>query len=127
MSPYRVIVQNEDGRVYPMCAMLSKDKRTGVRKIYILEKLLPTLLNLTPTDIKSAAYEMNSKTNSVIHASYEIYKDDSRMYAINRCTRAYSPVEKFFISTSVRLLSECQRIAMEDYISNEGLKLVHVI
>lgn len=131
MSPYRVIVKDRNTeRVYPICAIHSVDRKTKMRSVYVLEKLLPTLAHteITESDLLEAAYDMNTRTNSVIRAAYTVHKDvNSRHYMLEERSWEITLPRDTFIQDDFRLLSECLRAAVEDYIHKECLQLISVI
>jgi hypothetical protein len=121
MSPYRVLVKEKgESKAYRLLvAILSKDKVTGRRRIFICEKTLPKMWNATMEEIKQVAHMQVTRKNSLILAEYEIFKDDLGLkYKVVRRSGDFEALDK-----NQYIQSDCLIAAMEDYLSQKDLKV----
>jgi len=122
MSPYRLLVK-EKGKNKSMrllVAILSKDRITSRRRIFICEKSLPKMWNATQEEIKQVAHIQVTRKNSLILAEYEIVKDELGLkYKILRRSGDFESLDK-----NQYIQSDCLIAAMEDYLFNNNLEKV---
>jgi len=99
--------------------MLSVDKITKRRKIFICEKALPAMWHATRDEMKQLAHMTVTRKNSLMLAEYEIYKDFSGLkYKIVRRSGDFDTLLKQEL-----IQSDCLITAMEDYLSLNKLKM----
>ena len=120
MSPYRVVLT--DGAI--CAAMVSTDKQTGAKRIYIIQKtFIPELTeeeNLSFTE-KDIAYAMSTRRNSCIVDTYWIYREsDVRMYSVFRMEYGMQGASSQFVAENLRTLFECQMVCMEHFCERNG-------
>ena len=129
MSPYRVLVQDNNDEIIPLAAMLSTNTRTKHKTVYIMERVMPALLPHVEQDCVDALYDTNTRLNSVILHAYAVHKDaNSRLYLLEENSSFDSDRHTHhWIQEEFRLLSECQRAAMNDYIKMKGWKLIRIV
>lgn len=83
MSPYRVLAKSDTGEVMILAAMLSIDKRTYNRNIYIIERPIPKLYSLDMDELRELSHNMTTAANSYILYKYTIFLvDGSNKYEI---------------------------------------------
>ena len=122
MSPYRVLVMNNAGHKTIMASMLSIDKKTQERRIFILNKPIP--LGSSYTDIIRVAHDMSNRKNSSIIAKYGIVSaDNGRKYQVNR----YMDDCAYTLDDIYYLQSQCLEAAMHDYCSRVGMEIIESI
>lgn len=123
MSPYRVLVLrpgHDDTEI--IAAMLSKDKVTEHRNIYITQKTVPTDPTTELTS-KVVAHLQTGKHNSIILDKYEIVKDYTRRsaYKVRYCKSGE-------ILAQVELTQQdCLELAMKDYCSKHDIKIINTL
>lgn len=117
MSPYRIEVFDRiRDRVIILIASTSKNDATRDTNVYILERGVPSNMRLMHDVIKKIAHKPIGRKNSQIVSRYVIYRDaDDSQYRIGHVDCG---ADKTMILPSTYLLqSECQKAAMEHYIS----------
>lgn len=122
MSPYRVLVKfrgRSDEEV--LSAMLSVDKTTQDRNIYIIQKAVPSD-DLVMTH-KTIAHMQSGKSNSVILEKYQIIKDYNlaRAYRVKCCSTCESPLETEFTQ------QDCLKLAMLHYCEHNGITILNTL
>lgn len=127
MSPYRVAVEDKDGKVKVFASMLSVNKNTGNREIYIVEKLVASLTDIVePTS--NLAYRMTTKNNSQIVDSYIVNRTaDLRNYELSRITGRIGDIFRSrTISEKERTLMSCMIKAMNNFLVEQDLTVIGV-
>lgn len=127
MSPYRVAVEDKDGKVKVFASMLSVNKNTGNREIYIVEKLVASLTDIVePTS--NIAYRMTTKNNSQIVDSYIVNRTaDLRNYELSRITGRIGDIFRSrTISEKERTLMSCMIRAMNNFLVEQDLTVIGV-
>lgn len=127
MSPYRVAVEGKDGKVKVFASMLSVNKNTGNREIYIVEKLVASLTDIVePTS--NIAYRMTTKNNSQIVDSYIVNRTaDLRNYELSRITGRIGDIFRSrTISEKERTLMSCMIRAMNNFLVEQDLTVIGV-
>lgn len=127
MSPYRVLVKDDSGNNIILAAMLSVNRATGAHTIYIIDKLIPELLE--SVSVEDIAYKMTNHINSVIRGKYQIEKNlTGRKYTLLHVDQI-NPVFAMtcIVSESERTQAKCLVAAMEDYCKRAGLILIRIL
>lgn len=127
MSPYRVLVKDDSGNNIILAAMLSVNRATGAHTIYIIDKLIPELLE--SVSVEDIAYKMTNHINSVIRGKYQIEKNlTGRKYTLLHVDQI-NPVFAMtsIVSESERTQANCLVAAMEDYCKRAGLILIRIL
>lgn len=133
MSPFRIVGIDADNKKYVLAAMLSTNKETGARKVYILHKPTPELLDNTESQIseRDLAYAMSTKTNSTIVGTYIVNRTDHRTYELQRVRRSLGNNHLINITEHVsddnKTLFECQKRAMEDYCVLNRFDIINIL
>lgn len=128
MSPYRVLVRDQEGRHTVFAAMLSPDKKTGTRRIFIVEKIVPVWGQEPEVDImeslRDIAHSMITKRNSSILAQYQIIKTEqlTKPYRVGRVS--YRGID-YKVKGDWFLQSECLTAAMEDFCTKNSYELLY--
>ena len=127
MSPYRVAVEDKDCKVKVFASMLSVNKNTGNREIYIVEKLVASLTEIVePTS--NIADRMTTKNNSQIVDSYIVNRTaDLRNYELSRITGRIGDIFRSrTISEKERTLMSCMIRAMNNFLVEQDLTVIGV-
>lgn len=124
MTPYRVLAQDTDvhtslgPQMRDVCkiysAMLSKDKITGMRKIYILFKPIP--LGYTTFDVKEIAHKMTTRKNSQIMREFIIEPFQSASGQTRYRVVDPDTYDRREIGDPQYTLSDCLVTAMHQYL-----------
>lgn len=123
MSPYRVLVDS-DGKPRLIVAMLSVDKLTKRRRIFIVEKTLPHMWKATPEEIKHLAHMQISQKNTLTLAEYVIHKDDMGLkYSISRRNHECGMTHEN-IANNQYTQSDCLVAAMNDYTTQNDITVI---
>lgn len=123
MSPYRVLVAcpgRKDTEI--LSSMLSIDKVTQARNIFIIQKAVPTDPEVQFTS-KVVAHLQSGKHNSIILDKYQIDKDymSKRTYRVRHCKSNTT-------LTQVELTQQdCLELAMRDYCSKKGIEILNTL
>ena len=127
MSPYRVAVEDKDGKVKVFASMLSVNKNTGNREIYIVEKLVASLTDIVELT-SNIAYRMTTKNNSQIVDSYIVNRTaDLRNYELSRITGRIGDIFRSrTISEKERTLMSCMIRAMNNFLVEQDLTVIGV-
>lgn len=121
MSPYRVLISKSGSDNMILAAMLSVNKLTQNRDIYIIQKIIPSESQMK-TD-KVIAHLQSSKRNTVILDKYEILKE----LEFRRCYRVRH-ISSLCILSDVELTQQdCLRAAMQDYCSRNRLTILSTL
>jgi len=126
MSPYRLLVTDAETREkeFIFSAMLSVDKKTGSRDIFIVQKLFMNFGDDVEGFSRAAiAHSQTTKKNSAIVGRYRIVKnDDGRRYTVSRIEQVNPrfSVENT-ISDKEYTQETCLVAAMNDYLAQAGL------
>lgn len=119
MSPYRILAKNcTTGEKQILAAMLSIDKITKDRNIYIVDKVIPLGVT-TMKDIVSIAHRMTGVLNSTVLAKYTMKLDENE--------HKYYLVEDVPEYNLYHLQSDCLKAAMEDYLIDNNLRCISVL
>lgn len=124
MSPYRVLVNHpEYNDPVVLSSMLSIDKITKHRNIYITLKTVPTDPNVLMTS-KIAAHLQTTKHNSIILDKYRIVRDyAARHYSVGHC--AWDELE--MIEGSELTQQDCLTLAMHNYCEKSGIEILNTL
>ena len=130
MSPYRVVVSKHDKRSnmvneFIFAAMLSVDRNTKERRIFIIDKPLPMLA--THEDKRRIAHKMTSALNSTILAKYIIkFNSDINRYKVHKCF-PHSSDSAYVLYNAEFTQSACLISAMNDYCDRNGYQIIQTI
>jgi len=107
-----------------LVAMLSIDPLTKARRVFILEKHIPNVIEGQSYDeLKRIAHSMNSRSNSDICAKYVINKGEDNKYTIVR--------DDFGKITQIKgihyIQSDCLIAAMNHYADTERITVTQTI
>jgi len=121
MSPYRVLVSNDDTYAV-LSAMLSK--KDDELRIYIVEKAdLKIFKDDGALDYDAIAYRMTTKSNSVIVGNYFAEKDDTgSKYSVFKKGSRFT----YDLGSEFTTLSACLKAAMEHFCEIHNLHIEHV-
>ena len=124
MSPYRVSVTDKQcSGTMILAAMLSINKKTGDRNIYIIRKEDPMLLSkhgiLTDRQI---AHAQTTRRNSSILSTYRIFKRDDKKYIVGRYDTYGNPLS--YIDDVYYIQSHCLEGAMQDYCNRNNYDIL---
>lgn len=126
MSPYRVtVVQNSTHQSYVLSAMLSINKKTGDRNIYIIRKERPELFGTASLSDRQLAYSQTCRSNSSILSNYRIHTTANDKYRIGRYNMAGACVS--YIHDVEYTQSRCLASAMNDYCIRNGYTIISVL
>lgn len=112
MSPYRVLVLDKSGYEYVLQAMLSVDKLTQIRYIYIVAKT--TTDDMQESSKKAVAHRTSTRGNTIVLDKYEIHL-------------AWLPVNRYEVWKEALHLSDeytqsdCLRCAMQHYCNEANM------
>lgn len=125
MSPYRVLAQNRDEEdPFVLAAMLSIDKKTGDRNIYIVEKISAN--SSDAVSYRQAAYTYTCRKNSNILARYCIRRaKDTSKYTVIRCSLAGNLQTTIFQEEYTQ--AACLSSAMHDYCAMNKFDIISVL
>ena len=125
MSPYRVLVSRpgcQENEI--MAAMLSVDRVTNSRNIFITQKAVPADPKEKMTS-KIVAHLQTGKNNSIILDKYQIIKD---------YTHKNNYKVRHFIDGAFKILDEveltqqdCLELAMKDYCTQKGIEIINTL
>lgn len=128
MSPYRVLARSEDGKHLVLAAMLSVDKKSQERRIFIVEKVVP-IWGQEPKkerveELADIAHAMVTRKNSSILAQYKIIKTEqmTKPYKVSRVTFSKT---LYILSGMQYLQSGCLVAAMEDFCIRAGFDILY--
>lgn len=123
MTPYRVLAEDDSGNQTILVAMLSKDRTTGQRRIFIVQKPLSTLIVPSYEDKRRLAHALTTRGNSFIETRYLMRKNDegTRYEVFDHNDR------KIFMDYYIQ--SDCLLAALRDYLAyaQQALRIVDVL
>ena len=123
MTPYRVLVKYPNEYRTILVAMLSKNRTTGERRIFILDKPFGFGDDISYETARRVAHMMNSKGNSMIQSKYVIKKNDEcTRYIVYREDGSTLPINYY-------IQSDCLIAALRDYIdrSDTVIQIIDVV
>ena len=124
MSPYRVLTQNKGEDPIVLSAMLSVDKKTGDRNIYIVEKISASSSDVVSS--RQVAYTLTCRKNSNILARYCIKRShDTSKYIVIRCSLAGDLQTAIFQEEYTQ--AACLVSAMHDYCAMNRYNIISVL
>lgn len=130
MSPFRVVAKDDNGTYYILASMLSVNKKTGQRNVYIVEKIvLGGIIGEDGWDFESIAYRQCTRKNSAIVGRYRItLNDDLIRYTLSRVTRKSGLLDFVDpIKEDCRTQGNCLTVAMDDFIANNNLVISRLL
>ena len=127
MSPYRVLVEignNSDTKV--LSSMLSIDKLTGEKMIYIVDKLINDVKDDEYISPKLIAHTQSGKRNSDIVCTYKLVKEGYHTYSVMRAYFSSESHQAVWMNTSIKEFtqSDCLKSAMLHYCSSVRYKIL---
>lgn len=133
MSPYRVLVEKETYKVstglsysserFILASMMSVDKRTQERRIFIVQKLIPIT---EETSYANIAHALTTSKNSGILDRYQIQRPPrSRKYSVYRLGDIGEPCRE--VARDIFIQSDCLIAAMEHYCLINDLKVLETL
>lgn len=138
MSPFRIIGCDKDGNKFILSAMLSTNKESGAKSVYIIQKVyVPELADQFGMSAyefeKEISYSMSTRRNSSIISTYRVSRADHRAYSLSRVKPVTNVMSKVgieltdTITNRSKTLFDCQKTAMEDYCSRNGLDIIQIM
>ena len=130
MSPYRVLVIDENDSKQVLVSFRSLDEETGVDHIYIAKRIIKGLDSVENSTnyVKLIAHRVTTKLNSNIVGHYVVDKDISFVgrYKVGRYVKQFSPITYLTEATNIKeyTLQDCVRSCMNDYCSINRLRII---